>query len=220
MKYLNSWFQVNESDNSEENPIRSERLLTQAQRSFQDEPEVPSVDLPALLFTDVERSAEMWSFDATEMMAQLKDHHKLVEKLSEMNGGWIVKTIGDAFMIYFEPSSDSLERAIKCATEIILQEPKYKLRIGICQGPMQEDTYRIQKVNLRDFYGNAVNVASRMESRVAGQSDTIAFSSTRGLSQESLDRISNRFGEVMEVNLSKYDLKGAKINSAFRIKVK
>ena len=121
-------------------------------------------------------------------------------------------------MIYFEPSTESLTNALNCAKDIIVNEKKYNLRVGVCQGQMQEKTYRIQKVDLRDFYGNAVNVASRMESKIATEGH-IAFSSTKQITENTLSRY-KKLGELYEVNIKQYDLRGASINTAYTIKIK
>ena len=224
MKYLNNWKQINESDENqqvEETPSRSGRILTQAQREWKDDSSIERDEvLPSVLFTDVEGSSEKWSNDPITMMGQLKGHHDLVDRISKKYNGWIVKTIGDAFMIYFDPAVDSLTNAIKCGKEIILSEENYNLRVGVCQGPMQEDTYKLQKVNLRDFYGNSINVASRMESKVAGAAGYIAFTSLEPISRNIISGYSKTIGQVSDVDLNKFDLKGAKTESAYRIKVK
>lgn len=222
MKFLDKYKSFNESnETTNNNPVRSERLLTQAQREWKDDSEIESTErLPSMLFTDVEGSSEKWSTDPVTMMQQLKGHHELVDMISKKWNGWIVKTIGDAFMVYFEPSEDSLENALNCAKEIIQSEKNYNLRCGICEGPLQEDTFTLQKVQLRDFFGNSVNVASRMESKVAEQSGVIAFSSLEPISKNKLYQFSNKIGEVQEVNLKKYELKGAKTDAAYKIKVK
>jgi len=220
MNYLQR-YKIFEANEESDEVKRSERLLTQAQREYkQEEPIDSNQNTPCMLFTDVEGSSKMWADDAVSMMKQLEYHHKLIESISEKNNGWIVKTIGDAFMVYFEPGVDSLTNALNCAKEIILSENKYNLRVGVCKGMMDEKTYRIQKVDLRDFYGNAVNVAARMESKVAGKSGVIAFSSTGQISQNKLENYNRTIGEVESVDLTKYDLRGAKIDKAYRIKIK
>jgi class 3 adenylate cyclase len=223
MNYLNKFnsFRIFEAEESgKEKRDRSERLLSQAQVEYEDKRTDSSGPQPAMLFTDVVGSSKMWSDDPVQMMAQLEEHHKLVNSISEKYNGWIVKTIGDAFMVYFESSNNSLENAIKCASEIIKSENRYNLRIGICQGPMDEKTYNIQKVDLKDFYGNVVNVASRMESKVAGEGGTVAFSSLNPISNELISKIEKMIGDVEEVDLGKYDLRGASIKKAFKVKVK
>ena len=220
MNYLQR-YKIFEANEETDDVKRSERLLTQAQREYKsEESNEPNQNTPCMLFTDVEGSSKMWADDPISMMKQLEYHHKLIESISEKNNGWIVKTIGDAFMIYFEPGVDSLTNALNCAKEIILNENKYNLRVGICKGSMDEKTYRIQKVDLRDFYGNAVNAAARMESKVAGESGVIAFSSTGQISENKLENYNRTIGKVQSVDLSKYDLRGAKIDKAYRIKIK
>lgn len=225
MQYLDRYNSFNEANEEKDknNPVRSERLLNQAQRETGDveDVNVQKTDiLPTILFTDVVGSSKLWSDDPKTMMEQLKEHHKLVNSLSAKNNGWIVKTIGDAFMVYFEPSSDSLENALRFAKDLIANEKKYQLRIGACQGQMQEETYRIQKVDLKDFYGNPVNTSSRMESKVAGEAGVVAFTSMKDLSSNQLNNINSKIGKVMSVDLSEYDLRGATAKKAYRIKLK
>lgn len=225
MQYLDKYNSFNEAneEKGKNNPVRSERLLNQAQRETGDveDVNVQKTDiLPTILFTDVVGSSKLWSDDPKTMMEQLKEHHKLVNSLSAKNNGWIVKTIGDAFMVYFEPSSDSLENALRFAKDLIANEKKYQLRIGACQGQMQEETYRIQKVDLKDFYGNPVNTSSRMESKVAGEAGVVAFTSMKDLSSNQLNNINSKIGKVMSVDLSEYDLRGATAKKAYRIKLK
>lgn len=222
MKYLNNWYKINEADGdkTEETPKRSERLLTQAQKEAKDSPELKqkSGPMPAMAFTDVVGSSKMWSDDPITMAKQLENHHKLVNSIAENNKGWIVKTIGDAFMVYFESSEDSLFNAINFSKQLILAEKAYNLRIGVCQGNMDQKTYRIQKVDLKDFFGNAVNAASRMESKVSEIGGTVAFCSTKPI-ENKLSKIKT-LGNVLSVDLSKYDLRGATVEKAYKMKIK
>lgn len=213
-------FLIRESNDNEDYSTRSGRILSQAQKEYVEEPELQesSGPMPAMMFTDVEGSSSMWSDDPQKMAIQLEEHHKLIQNISEKHEGWIVKTIGDAFMVYFEPSDYSLVNAVKCAKEIILSEPAYNLRIGICQGYMDEKTYRIQKVDLRDFFGNSVNTASRMESKVAGKGGTMAFCSTKPIGNYM--GVLRSIGKVFEVNLKEYELRGATIEKAYKMKIK
>lgn len=219
MRYIDKWKLFESTDTSDKTRSRSERLLSQAQVEYKDELKV-NTNLPTMVFTDVEGSSKMWSDDPVKMMNQLEGHHSLVELTSEKYQGWIVKTIGDAFMVYFEPGPNSLLNALKFSKDLLLNEKRYNLRVGICQGPMEEKTYRIQKVDLRDFYGNAVNVASRMESKVSEKAGTIAFSTVNNLTQNQLSLISKTIGDIEKVDLQKYELRGASISTAYKIKIK
>jgi class 3 adenylate cyclase len=228
MRHLNKYdlFKVNEADEAKnqeaksDDPKRSERLLTQAQKEHKDSPESKekSGPMPAMVFTDVVGSSKMWSEDPITMAQQLEGHHKLVDAIAEKNKGWIVKTIGDAFMVYFEPSEDSLFNAVKFAKEVILGEKSYNLRVGVCQGNMDQKTYSLQKVELKDFFGNAVNAASRMESKVSEVGGTIAFCSIKPIDNK-MGKIKT-LGATVPVDLSKYDLRGATVQKAYKMKVK
>lgn len=222
MKHINNFkiFEADESQNKSENPVRSERVLTQAQKEYKESPELQkkSGPVPTMVFTDVVGSSKMWSDDPITMIGQLEAHHKLVDSLASKNNGWIVKTIGDAFMVYFESNENSLFNAIKFSKELILSEKAYSLRVGVCEGHMDEKTYSIQKVELRDFFGNAVNASSRMESKVSEVGGTIAFCSLKPI-ENKIGKLKT-LGKIENVDLSKYDLRGAKVEKAYKIKVK
>ena len=212
--------QQNPVENKSDNKERSGRLTTQAQKEYKESPELQkkSGPVPTMVFSDVVGSSKMWSDDPVTMIGQLEAHHKLVDSLASKNKGWIVKTIGDAFMVYFEPSEYSLFNAIKFSKELILNEKAYGLRVGVCEGHMDEKTYSIQKVELRDFFGNAVNASSRMESKVSEVGGTIAFCSLKPIDNR-MSKIQT-LGKVEKVDMSKYDLRGAKVEKAYKIKVK
>ena len=224
MKHLKVYkvYEANEQpvENKSDSQGRSERLTTQAQKEYKENPELQkkSGPVPSMVFSDVVGSSKMWSDDPVTMIGQLEAHHKLVDSLASKNNGWIVKTIGDAFMVYFEPSEYSLFNAIKFSKELILNEKAYGLRVGVCEGHMDEKTYSIQKVELRDFFGNAVNAASRMESKVSEVGGTIAFCSLKPIYNK-MSKIQT-LGKVEKVDLSKYDLRGAKVEKAYKMKVK
>ena len=223
MKHLKV-YKIYEADDQQvdnkKSEVRSERLTTQAQKEYKEGPELQkkSGPVPTMVFTDVVGSSKMWSDDPITMIGQLEAHHKLVDTIAQKNNGWIVKTIGDAFMVYFEQSDSSLFNAIKFSKELILSEKAYNLRVGICQGHMDEKTYSIQKVELKDFFGNAVNSSSRMESKVAEVGGTIAFSSLKQIENQ-MSKIQT-LGRIKKVDLSKYDLRGATVEKAYKIKVK
>lgn len=227
MQHLDKYkyFQINEADEnkSKDQPKRSERVLNQSQKEWDGEQESKidqnTESIPTMLFTDVVGSSKMWSDDPKSMSEQLKEHHELVSSLSEKYHGWVVKTIGDAFMIYFEPSKDSLINALKFAKDLTTNEKKYQLRIGACSGNMETRTYRLQKVNLKDFFGNAVNTSSRMESKVS-DSGGVAFTSVKPISKELLSRIGKEVGQVLKADLSDIDLRGVTVEAAYKIRLK
>jgi hypothetical protein len=84
---------------------------------------------------------------------------------------------------------------------------------------MEEKTYKIQNVNLRDFFGNAVNTASRMESKVS-ESGGVAFTSVKPISQNLIANIEEQIGRVSIIPGEDLDLKGVTIDKAYKIQIK
>lgn len=214
---------IKEAVGGEETPKRSERILTQAQKNHEESPETngegsPSI-MPTMVFTDVVESSKMWSYDPQTMYINLEEHHKLVDALSKKYNGWIVKTIGDAFMVYFNPSKDSFTNALKFCKDVILMEKKYKLRVGICLGNMEEKTYTIQNVSLRDFFGNSVNTASRMESKLSPENG-LSFTSTKPISENTIKDIEENILGVELTSVENLDLNGVIVNKAYKAVIK
>lgn len=141
---------------------------------------------PTMLFTDVVGSSKLWTNDPDKMDKDLTKHFKLMNEISDNHNGFVVKTIGDAFMVYFEPG-DSLLNAIKSAIEILKKE-ELSLRIGICYGEMKEKTFNIQGSELKDYFGNTINTASRMESKVSGPGE-FSFCYLDGVSERESEEI-------------------------------
>jgi hypothetical protein len=63
-----------------------------------------------------------------------------------------------------------------------------------------------------------------MESKIAGdvqgEGGKLAFSSIDGVTKNELSIIEKEIGKTEEVDLEKYDLKGASTKQAFKIKIK
>ena len=194
---------------------RSGRLLSDEQEYSNNDVVKSDENIPSMLFTDVVGSSKFWSDDPITMKAQLEQHFKSVDEIARKHDGFIIKTIGDAFMIYFRKSTKSLESAISCGKEIIKTE-KLPLRLGICEGFMEQKKYILQNAELLDFFGNTVNTASRMESRIS-KPGHIAFTSTQGVDPKLLKTIGN-YKELTGKELP--DLNGVKVKSAYLIKVK
>jgi adenylate cyclase len=213
-------FEAEDSAKPEGSPKRSERLLTDSQRHYEESKgEEQSGPSPAMLFTDVVGSSKMWSEDPKTMDDQITKHFNLMDGLARKRGGFVVKTIGDAFMIYFPKGEDSLIKAVEFAAEVHNSE-QLPLRIGICTGKMRAKKCKVQNVELLDFFGDVVNTASRMESKVAEQGG-IAFTSVDDISGQ-IEKLSKKFGEKL-VKIDKKglpDLKGVEVPFAYRLKIK
>jgi TolB-like protein len=113
------------------------------------------------MFTDIVGYTSLTQKDEALSMQLLEEHRMLVRPFFPKHNGREVKTIGDAFLVEF---ASALE-AVRCAFDIQqsmhemnngrLPEKQVQLRIGVHVG----DVIHSQD----DVYGDAVNVANRIE---------------------------------------------------------
>jgi class 3 adenylate cyclase len=115
--------------------------------------------LAAIMFTDIVGYTSMSQRNEALALQLLENHRTTLRPIFADHNGRIVKTIGDAFLVEF-PSS---LQAVNCAVRIQYAIPsqgsgsEFKIRIGINLGDIVESE--------GDIYGDAVNVASRVEGR-------------------------------------------------------
>ncbi len=125
-----------------------------------------------ILFTDIKKSSEMWSLDEGKMFKALDKHEEQISKLTNKYKGEIIKSIGDSFMISFDKIKDAIEFAIELQKDleknpIKVNNKKIQLRIGICGGEVYIKNTKRQDKNMIDVFGNVVNSAARLESKVS-----------------------------------------------------
>jgi len=117
--------------------------------------------LAAIMFTDIAGYTVLTQRDEALSLKLLEEHRALVRPFFPKYGGREVKTIGDAFLVEFA----SALAAVRCAFDIQQtlhdmsssrpSEKRLMARIGIHVG----DVVQVQQ----DIYGDAVNIASRIE---------------------------------------------------------
>lgn len=137
-----------------------------------------------MIFTDIVSSSKLWAKNKDLMFKALTKHEKDMYKLVKKFNGMVVKTIGDSFMIYFKGTN--YINALKFSATLQNNMNKYpikvgtsvmKIRIGMCFGKMNKQFVWYQDVRLKDFLGQTVNIASRMESKVSSPDQfVISFS--------------------------------------------
>ncbi len=111
------------------------------------------------MFTDLVGYTALSQRDESLALRLLKKHREIVRPVFKRYGGREIKTIGDAFLVEFDSAID----ATRCAVDVqrVLREyndknhHKLQVRIGIHIGDVVHQE--------GDVYGDAVNIASRIE---------------------------------------------------------
>ncbi|MBV9440209.1 MAG: tetratricopeptide repeat protein, partial [Candidatus Eremiobacteraeota bacterium] len=113
------------------------------------------------LFTDIEGSTRLWENDAAAMSVALAAHDEIVRSAIEARGGFVFKTVGDAFCAAFNRPWDALTAALD-AQRTLAEHPwgesikMLRVRMGIHTGTAVEAE--------GDYFGPTVNRVARLMS--------------------------------------------------------
>ncbi len=131
-----------------------------------------------VLFCDLVGFTELCAgISATELVEQLNEIFLAFDLLTESHGLEKIKTIGDAYMLVGglpTPRPDHVESVANMALDMLeaitdlnrKTKATFRIRVGIHTGPVVAGVIGKNKFNY-DLWGDAVNVASRMESHGA-----------------------------------------------------
>lgn len=116
-----------------------------------------------MLFTDIESSTELAErLGDSDWMELIRWHRRDTTQSAKRNRGYVIKSLGDGFMIAFPSAAD----AIRCAQDVHdsagvgWSGNPVRLRAGIHTGHAVRD--------LDDFYGHSVTVAARVAALAQG----------------------------------------------------
>ncbi len=163
---------------------------------------MPSTDrrLAAIMFTDIVGYTRMAQANEPLALELLEEHRGVVRSVLPSHGGTEIKTIGDAFLVEFRSALE----AVLCAVEIqekmgernskVPTGRRLDVRIGIHLGDVVHGS--------GDVYGDAVNVASRVE--------PLAEPGGVCISQQVYDNIRNK-SELGIVKLGDVELKNVEL---------
>ncbi|ESA32399.1 adenylate guanylate cyclase with integral membrane sensor [Leptolyngbya sp. Heron Island J] len=122
-----------------------------------------------ILFADIVGFTQLAAKTApTDLVCQLNDIFSIFDALAERHGLEKIKTIGDAYMVVGgvpAPMENHAAAVMAMAIDMqaAVQQHPFKLRIGINTGPVVAGVIGKKKFSY-DLWGDAVNIASRMES--------------------------------------------------------
>jgi predicted ATPase/class 3 adenylate cyclase len=124
----------------------------------------PPTGTLTFLFTDIEGSTKLWEHDAPAMQAALARHDELLRWTIEEEGGYVFKTVGDAFCCAFSTATDALAAAIGAQRALLGEEWKVtgplKVRMALHTGEAQERD--------GDYFGPPLNRVARLLSAAHG----------------------------------------------------
>jgi predicted ATPase/class 3 adenylate cyclase len=117
-----------------------------------------------LLFTDVQGSTRLWEAEPELMAVALRRHDEILRSTIESAGGYVFKTVGDAFCAAFRTAAAAMD-AVLAAQESLGAEtwPTSRpilVRMGLHTGVCEERD--------SDYFGPVVNRAARLEAAAHG----------------------------------------------------
>ena len=118
------------------------------------------------LFTDIEGSTRLWERSSEAMQPALARHDEILRDAIEGNGGYVFKTVGDAFCASFPTAPDALGAALTVQRTLLVEEwvkdiGSLKVRMALHTGAADERG--------GDYFGPPVNRVARLLSSGHGE---------------------------------------------------
>ena len=135
-------------------------------RSVQSEhPDIASHAAPdgtvTIMFSDIENSVPLNErLGDAKYVELLRAHNAIIEAQVQAHHGYVVKTMGDGYMVAFKSAADGLKCAIAIQRAILGMEDGVRVRIGLHTGEMVREG--------DDFFGRHVNLAARVAGHASG----------------------------------------------------
>src|SRR6476661_6434956 len=95
-----------------------------------------------LLFTDVEGSTRRWEEQPDAMRRAIGIHDDILREAIEAHGGYVFKTIGDAFCAAFSSAPQGLNAAVDAQRALYARDwgdvPPIRVRMAVHTGAAEE----------------------------------------------------------------------------------
>src|ERR687894_101285 len=125
------------------------------------------------LFTDIEGSTKLWEKSPRDMQVALTRHDALLWEAIEGHGGFVFKTVGDAFCAVFPTALGAFEAAL--AAQRILVSEEWGEEVGTLRARIAVHTGAAHERD-GDYFGPPVNRVARLLS--AGHGGQVLLSSS------------------------------------------
>ncbi len=116
------------------------------------------------LFTDIEGSTRLWESQPEQMALALRRHDGILRNAIESAGGYVFKTVGDAFCASFWTAPSAVQAALLGQQAMGAQDwptsRPIRVRMGLHTGTCEERD--------GDYFGPTVNRAARLEAVAHG----------------------------------------------------
>ena len=110
------------------------------------------------LFTDIEGSSRLWEEYPEAMRVALAKHDNILRVALESHGGFIFKTVGDAFCVAFDTAADGATAAVQGQRTVVAERwdgiDGIKVRMALHTGAAERRD--------GDYFGQALNRVSRI----------------------------------------------------------
>jgi class 3 adenylate cyclase len=117
-----------------------------------------------LLFTDVEGSTRLWETEPEFMAQALRRHDEILRAAMEQAGGFVFKTVGDAFCVAFSTPQAALAAVLDAQRALRGERwptsQAIRVRMGMHTGVSEERD--------NDYFGPVVNRTARLEAIAHG----------------------------------------------------
>ena len=119
---------------------------------------MPPTGTITFLFSDIEGSSRKWEQQPDAMRVALAAHDRILREAFEARGGYVFKTVGDAFCVAFDTAQDALtaalesQRALHAASWEGIGEMKVRMALHTGAAEHRDG----------DYFGQALNRVSRI----------------------------------------------------------
>ena len=142
----------------------------------------PPTGTVTFLFTDIEGSTTCWEHQRAAMQRALMRHDAIVRRAIEADGGYVFKTVGDAFCAAFVTAPHATRAALEA--QRLLQSETWDENIGQLRVRMALHTGAAEERD-DDYFGPPLNRVARLLS--AGHGGQILLSTaTQALARDNL----------------------------------
>jgi predicted ATPase/class 3 adenylate cyclase len=132
----------------------------------------PPTGTLTFLFTDIEGSTKLWERNPEVMQTALARHDEILRGATEQHGGYVFKTVGDAFCCAFWTATDALDAALEVQRTLFGEEWEetgpLKVRMALHTGAAEERD--------GDYFGPPLNRVARLLSAAHGAQVLLSLS--------------------------------------------